>query len=919
MRGLSIPALKYNRYVNTVSIAHLNPFVTVYRGTACFEEHIRRLSCSRSLLIPDEIVKNKSFNVSEKEKSTTSLISNDNTEFSLSSIKYTPKSKQNGNDSNSDSVKDLYTSDIAKKFTGSTLNLNENLLKKRSKIEKTLSDFDELLLKAEESPGIYAIEVWDSFEQLILQPEIANKMTSKSAKRVIRILYYQISKLKDSQKYYAVFQGALMQYKWCSMESYSENAILCKKRNTLNFEEAKNIIEDFKNREVLDEDTFSIIIDGLWPIHDFSDIAEIWKLADANGYGMYPHVVYGVLSSLIRVKGINYAFMFMEKLMDDRNYIPTVYQFCLLMTRFFEKGDHDMTYKVYNIMLQYYVKPSPVAVNILLQSFFAQGKITEALYLFNNMESFGILRNDITYMIAIFNMSRNSMLSEARSIFDKLVDQKGQELSPKVWSTMIYSYISQGMTMHALDIIENMRKLGINDTEHSTASLIVAHARLGNVYIVKELFQNLMANCIPNVIHFNALITAYIESDELDKAVKELSKMNLLGVTPNRATFQILIHGSLSVGEFSLAMDFYKKALDIRDRPTQGTFCELITGASNLGRISTALKVYEDMRKLGIPLTRKAGHSLCRCVMYRSKDLEEVFSILKDMCGSNVVPSSNLFLKFIRMSSVSKHYGQYTFKGVDLYLKQSYVVNTNIFNALLMASLRYPTKINSIIRKYGKDIRFNHITYALMMFIHGSVERDFTKFWRLWKDYVIQANIFRARNNGQTSTVILSEVCLEPSEFSEDSSYNDRQNYNRSLGIIDSDNDEMMEALDFSKNEGNKLYEYVSMHSRCLKVALDICQSFGRVECANEIKKCIYEFNVSPINQPKTLRFVKTMGRLSSQPAIMDAEENENENSNDFLSTMQRVTDVDEIFGSVTSHNTDPVPLKPPRDFTRVF
>ncbi|KAK3587759.1 hypothetical protein CHS0354_042720 [Potamilus streckersoni] len=189
-----------------------------------------------------------------------------------------------------------------------------------------------------------------------------------------------------------------------------------------------------------------------------------------------------------------------------------------------------------------------------------------------------------------------------------------------------------------------------------------------------------------NVIHYNALLQAYLENNHPFQPVDVLAEMESKNIPPNRVTFLRLIGGYCAQGDIKGACQILEHMKSQNMPLSEVAFASLITGHFKAGDEKGALGIFDIMQESGIvPSSQTYGALLCG---YASKgNMEAIKKTVNEMDAVYVNMHANDLLAVVFQLAQSGH-------------KQ------------------YVEEVLNIIKEHGKMYRANCVCCATQLICH---------------------------------------------------------------------------------------------------------------------------------------------------------------------------------------------------------
>ncbi|MBW8831171.1 MAG: hypothetical protein JF606_17460 [Burkholderiales bacterium] len=131
-----------------------------------------------------------------------------------------------------------------------------------------------------------------------------------------------------------------------------------------------------------------------------------------------------------------------------------------------------------------------------------------------------------------------------------------------------------------------------------TTSVIKKSHLEGAFACVKAMVEQ--AGVDPDVITYNALISACEKAGKVERALEIFEGMRAAGIIPNVITYSALISACEKAGKVKTALKFFDGMRAAGIIPNVITYSALISACEKAGQAELALKIFDDMRAAGI-------------------------------------------------------------------------------------------------------------------------------------------------------------------------------------------------------------------------------------------------------------------------------------------------------------------------------
>ncbi|TYG98864.1 hypothetical protein ES288_A10G150900v1 [Gossypium darwinii] len=177
------------------------------------------------------------------------------------------------------------------------------------------------------------------------------------------------------------------------------------------------------------------------------------------------------------------------------------------------------------------------------ESYFFIGKWDEAKRLLADIVNKGISPNGFFVNALISALCKDGKIQEAISVFD-LMTQRGIRPDVITYTTLIHAFYSiidilckEGESSKAIEILKLMTRKGVTPNVFTYNSFIQGFCHSGQWEEVTSLLNRIMNGVHPNLVTFNSLINALCKENRIEEAITMLNLMS-----QGRFTFNSLIN-----------------------------------------------------------------------------------------------------------------------------------------------------------------------------------------------------------------------------------------------------------------------------------------------------------------------------------------------------------------------------------------
>eukprot|EP01129_Flabellula_baltica_P015508 TRINITY_DN7929_c0_g1_i1.p1 TRINITY_DN7929_c0_g1~~TRINITY_DN7929_c0_g1_i1.p1 ORF type:complete len:469 (+),score=120.86 TRINITY_DN7929_c0_g1_i1:40-1446(+) len=264
--------------------------------------------------------------------------------------------------------------------------------------------------------------------------------------------------------------------------------------------------------------------------------------------------------------------------------------------------------------------------------FLNNGLIDYALKLFENMKKEHSDIPESVYENLIKLHFKRDELDKVIAAYTEMRSKNKVVKDERFYSVVIISYMKLGSESEAMNVIEEMKSIGVEVTIHTYNMVIDSYLSLGLTRKAQNLFNELDKHGVTaDAGTWNAIIRGLYDQNQIEESQQALEQMQKNGIEKDFYTYCILIHQNLlnkktheadllfaemkekslaapqvynilvsfnfSSGNNEKAMEYFnemrREGLEIDDT----TYSALINGYMSQGNIPKALEYYEEMRQ----------------------------------------------------------------------------------------------------------------------------------------------------------------------------------------------------------------------------------------------------------------------------------------------------------------------------------
>jgi len=395
-----------------------------------------------------------------------------------------------------------------------------------------------------------------------------------------------------------------------------------------------------------------------------------WKQAEENGFVPDDHAFHMLLEScqkhqnaehikeiidLMKQKGAKPKFfreaisaykncpdlaLELYKSMQEEELSPGLVLFNKIMKKTIECGKYAAALKMFDEMHTQGLKPSTFTLN---QALTAMTKLYGSRAALNsasktNLQALGLNLNKFNYSRLLKHVSTlhpEEMLTEVENMFLRMSEENiekdvhiytsaiytcGQAKNGHILASKLYLQMKEEGILPDIFFFRSLAKACINDLEQ----------------VLKVIEDSKAAGFEPDLALFKALISAYCEEDNINKALETLkSAEQVLRISEYDSKMELYntaLAGFVKAGRLDKALEFVAKDMHQEQlEPDAVSITCLMSGFTRQGQGGSAIKLFENSVQNGVQIDHVAGNaaiSACRSIGDWRKALE-IFGFLE--------------------------------------------------------------------------------------------------------------------------------------------------------------------------------------------------------------------------------------------------------------------------------------------------
>ncbi|CAJ2674743.1 unnamed protein product [Trifolium pratense] len=239
-------------------------------------------------------------------------------------------------------------------------------------------------------------------------------------------------------------------------------------------------------------------------------------------------------------------------------------------------------------MFSKYVRKCAASYNTMIVDYSEHGNIIKAKELFDQMEQEGEERNRISWNCMISGYVNNFMLNEALILFRDLlingIEPDSFTLGSVLTGCADMASIRRGKEIHSIAIVK-----GLQSNSFVGGALVEMYCKCNDIIAAQMAFDEISER---DTSTWNALISGYARSNQIEKIRELLERMKRDGFEPNVYTWNSILAGLVENKQYDPAMQLFNEMQVSNLRPDIYTVGIILAACSKLATIHRGKQVH---------------------------------------------------------------------------------------------------------------------------------------------------------------------------------------------------------------------------------------------------------------------------------------------------------------------------------------
>ncbi|KAK0605383.1 hypothetical protein LWI29_026108 [Acer saccharum] len=200
--------------------------------------------------------------------------------------------------------------------------------------------------------------------------------------------------------------------------------------------------------------------------------------------------------------------------------------------------------------------------------------------------------NDAFVVSALIDMySKCRKVEKAKMVFDGMVEKDLVAVN-----ALISGYVQQGLASEALNLVEEVKMLGVMPNVVTWNTLITGFSQKGDRMMVSKLFDLMRIDGVePDVVSWTSVISGLVQNFHINEAFHTFKQMLVQGLIPASATISSILPACASVANVECGKEIHGYAVVIGVEDDVYVRSALVDMYSKCGFISEAKTLFYKM------------------------------------------------------------------------------------------------------------------------------------------------------------------------------------------------------------------------------------------------------------------------------------------------------------------------------------
>jgi len=300
-------------------------------------------------------------------------------------------------------------------------------------------------------------------------------------------------------------------------------------------------------------------------------------------------VIYNTcLNTCVAASQMDQARLILEEMERSTGVVDAI-TYNTLMKGYAKAGQMEPCLMLFDSLQSRNIQPTQVTYGIVLDGLINDNQLDRAAKVFNAMSEQGISMNTILHTTLIKGFARVGEVDQAMQVYAKMRGENGMPPDLITFSILIKAHCDIDRVDGALELLEEMLKLGLRPDEVVFNNLLGGCVRLSNTELGNRLYSDMVSSGVrPSNATFSILIRLYQQCKLLEDAVELLKSEPVKHrVSPEPRLFLQLIQSCIRERQGRRALEVYKMMFDY-GTPQASTNSNIVSTCMKLNMYETA-------------------------------------------------------------------------------------------------------------------------------------------------------------------------------------------------------------------------------------------------------------------------------------------------------------------------------------------
>lgn len=257
-------------------------------------------------------------------------------------------------------------------------------------------------------------------------------------------------------------------------------------------------------------------------------------------------------------------------------------------------------------MFSKFARKCAASYNTMIVGYLENGNVRKAKELFYQMEQEGVERDRISWNCMISGHVDNFMFNDALMLFRDLLMEGIEPDSFTLGSILTgcadMTYIRQGKEIHSIAIVK-----GLQSNSFVGGALVEMYCKCNDIIAAQMAFDEISER---DTSTWNALISGYARSNQIEKIGELIERMKSDGFEPNVYTWNSILAGLVENKQYDLPMQLFNEMQVSNLRPDIYTVGIILAACSKLATVHRGKQVHAYSIRAGYDSDAHIGATL---------------------------------------------------------------------------------------------------------------------------------------------------------------------------------------------------------------------------------------------------------------------------------------------------------------------